>query len=160
MKKVKRRKSAKTLHTVGWREWVALPDLHVHLVKAKIDTGARTSSLHAFDLVERRGPRGPRLHFNVAPFQRDDRTVVRCSAALHDERYVTSSSGKRELRPVIVTTVVLCGEEWPIELTLTSRDVMGFRMLLGRQALRGRCMVNPGRSFLSGRKPPARRRKG
>lgn len=137
--------------TIGWREWVALPTLGVHLVKAKVDTGARTSSLHAFDLdiVRERGREV--VHFVVHPFQRDTSKSVRCKAPLDDMRWVTSSNGKRELRPVIVTPVTLLDDTWMIELTLSDRDSMGFRMLLGREAIRRRFLVNPGRSFLAGR---------
>ena len=138
--------------TIGWREWVALPDLGVHLVKAKIDTGARSSALHAFDLDIRRRKQVEHIFFSVHPLQRDDRTVVRCSAVLADERWVTSSNGKREMRPVIRTRVSILDALWDIELTLTSRDEMGFRMLLGREAIRGRYLVDPSRSFLTGRK--------
>lgn len=148
------RRIGKFVGTIGWREWVALPDLGVHLVKAKIDTGARSSALHAFDLDVRRRGHAEHIFFSVHPLQRDDRTVVRCSAVLTDERWVTSSNGKREMRPVIRTKVSILDALWDIELTLTSRDEMGFRMLLGREAIRGRYLVDPSRSFLVGRKGP------
>jgi len=137
---------------VGWREQVALPDLGVAAIKAKIDTGARTSALHAFDVEPfRRGGRRW-VRFRVHPDQRDAGLVVDAEAPLLDERMVRSSSGKQDLRPVIATTVELLGQRWPIELTLARRDVMGFRMLLGREALRGRALVDPGHSFVTGRK--------
>jgi hypothetical protein len=150
----RKRRPRDIIGTIGWREWVALPDLGVHLVKAKIDTGARSSALHAFDVEVRRQGRGSQVHFSVRPLQRDDRTVVRCSAALADERWVTSSNGKREMRPVIQTSLQLLDMTWTIELTLTSRDEMGFRMLLGREAIRGRFLVDPSRSFLAQKKHP------
>lgn len=136
---------------VGWREWVALPELGVDRIKAKIDTGARTSALHAFalELFERDGREWAR--FEVHPVQRDTRTVVRVEAPIVDRRWITSSSGHRQLRPIIETPVELDGARWPIEIALTRRDVMGFRMLLGRQALRGHTLVDPGRSFLARR---------
>jgi hypothetical protein len=136
------------LPRIGWREWLALPDLGIHLVKAKVDTGARTSSLHAFDVEIKKHRRGNVVSFKVCPFQRDSRRVVHCQAPLLDERWVTSSDGKKELRPVIRTTLALNDARWPAELTLSSRDAMGFRMLLGRESIRERFLVDPARSFL------------
>lgn len=132
---------------IGWREWVALPDLEVGRIKVKVDTGARSSSLHAWDIQPflRRGRR--MVRFVVHPIQRDLERTICCETEMAEERWVRSSSGERELRPVILTPVRLLGKEWPIEVTLTRRDEMGFRMLLGRQAIRGRFLVNPGRSF-------------
>jgi hypothetical protein len=137
---------------IGWREWLRLPELGVHRIKAKVDTGARTSALHAENVryVRRRGERWVR--FTVHPFQRTHAGAVEAAAPLVEERRVRSSSGVQELRPVVETLVVIGEREWPIELTLTRRDVMGFRMLLGRQALRRFAVVDPGRSFLT-RKP-------
>ncbi len=133
---------------IGWREWVALPDLGVSRIKAKIDTGARTSALHAFDVevVRRKGI--DVVRFKVHPFQRDYRSTVVAQSPLIDEREVKSSSGHGTLRPVIRTRIRLGDRVWSIELTLTNRDAMGFRMLLGRSALRKRFLVDPGASFL------------
>jgi hypothetical protein len=133
---------------IGWREWVVLPDLKIARVKAKVDTGARSSSLHAFDveLVKRR--KQTLVLFKVHPTQNDSSRTVSCSAELLDERWVKSSNGKRELRPTVRTRVGFGEEAWPIDLTLTSRDMMGFRMLLGREAVRKRFLVDAGRSFL------------
>lgn len=145
------------LWVIGWREWLALPDLLVPRIKAKIDTGARTSALHAFD-VERFRRRGADwLRFQVHPVQRNDRDIVEAEARMIDERLVRDSGGKSERRPVIETTAKILEREWPIELTLTNRDAMGFRMLLGRQALRGAFLVDPQRSFLAG--SPKKRKK-
>jgi hypothetical protein len=143
---------------IGWREWVGLPDLDVPTIKAKVDTGARTSSLHAFDLEEftRRGT--PMVRFTVQPEQRSRRHAVVVEARVHDWRNVRPSSGHAEMRPVIHTTVDLLGRQWTIELTLTSRDSRGFRMLLGRQAIRDRFLVDPGKSFLNGRRARGSRR--
>jgi ribosomal protein S6--L-glutamate ligase len=140
---------AKTIRLlVGWREWVGLPDLCDVALKAKIDTGARTSALHAWNIepYERRG--APWIRFEVHPLQGEDKPSVRCEAAVAGERLVRSSSGHAERRLVIVTTLALGGEEWPIELSLTRRDEMGFRMLIGRSALHRRAVVDPSRSFL------------
>jgi hypothetical protein len=139
------------LPVVGWREWVALPDLGVTAIKVKVDTGARSSSLHAIDVstVERRGREFVR--FRLHPFQRDADHTVEAEARLVEYRHVRSSSGERSIRPVIVTAVELLGERFAIELTLASRDEMGFRMLLGRAAVRRRFVVDPGRSFLAGK---------
>ncbi len=133
---------------IGWREWVALPELGIVEIKAKVDTGARTSSLHAYDIHEfsRRGQR--MVRFKVHPVQRSRKQVVEAVAQLQDVRTVRPSSGQAEERPVIVTELELMGERWAVELTLTSRDAMGFRMLLGRQAMRRFFVVDPGRSFL------------
>lgn len=154
MSKTKTRRKPKTPpETLGWREWASLPDLGVDAIKAKLDTGARTSSLHAFDLThfERRGR--SMVRFEVHPVQRSDSDAVTVEVEIVDERWVRNSGGGRELRPVIETTVGIGARSWPIELTLTRRDEMGFRMLLGRQALRRRALVDPGRSFRAGRTP-------
>lgn len=134
---------------VGWREWVALPDLGIEAIKAKVDTGARTSALHAgrVHLFEERARR--RVRFTVHPIQRSGEPNIVCVADLVDHRQVTSSAGHREYRPVIVTRLTIGEETWPIELTLTNRDSMGFRMLIGRRAMRRRLVVDPGRSFLT-----------
>lgn len=144
---------------VGWREWVGLPDLGIDWVKAKVDTGARSSSLHAYDLelVRRRGVE--HVSFSVHPLQRSAAKEVRARAEVIDHRSVTSSSGQASVRPVILTTVALAGASWPIELTLANRDEMGFRMLLGRQAVRGRFMVDPGRSYYGGKPSPGKTKK-
>ena len=135
---------------IGWREWLDLPDLGIHRIKVKVDTGARTSSLHAFDLERFEVGGEPWVRFLVHPLQRDSETTVAVEAPLAVERRVRPSTGRVARRPVIVTRAVLGGECWPIEITLINRDLMGFRMLLGRQAVRRRFLVDPGRSFLAG----------
>ncbi|GJL54861.1 MAG: ribosomal protein S6 modification protein [Nitrospirales bacterium] len=139
--------------TIGWREWVALPDLGVERIKAKIDTGARTSALHAFDIqvYEERGKHWVR--FAVHPYQRNDTDVQTCVCPIRESRVVTNSGGTQEERLVIETQLTVGVQSWPIEVTLTNRDQMGFRMLLGRTALRGHFLIDPGKSFCS--KPSA-----
>lgn len=141
---------------IGWREWVELPGLGGAAVKAKVDTGARTSTLHAFDIREHDD--GTTVAFSYHPVQRDERRTVTAEAPLVDRRTVTASNGQSELRHVIATEVVIDDEPIAIELTLTRRDAMGFRMLLGRGALRGRYTVDPGRSFRGEASKRARRR--
>lgn len=134
---------------VGWREWVALPELGIDRIKAKVDTGARTSSLHAFGLERFERDGRPMVRFEAHPLQRDSSVTVPVEVELVDRRKVRSSTGTQTLRPVIETDLGLMGERWPIEITLIRRDLMGFRLLLGRQALRKRVLVDPGRSFLT-----------
>ena len=142
---------------VGWREWVALPGLGIPYTKAKIDTGARTSSIHAFapDRFLRAGKEWVR--FVVHPLQRDVTTSILCMAEVIEEREVRSSTGHVEVRPVIRSEIMVAGSTFPIELTLAARDSMGFRMLIGRQALRKRFTIDPGRSFLGGTPAEVRR---
>ena len=144
---------------LGWREWVALPDWDVAHLKAKIDTGARTSSLHAFGLewLDRDG--SPWVRFEIHPWQRSVTDSVIAEAAVVATRDVKSSSGDVEHRPVVHTTLVLAGRPVTAEVTLTRRDEMGFRMLVGREALRNRFVVDPGVSYLGGRPDKAIRRR-
>jgi hypothetical protein len=136
--------------TVGWREWVGLPDLGVAAIKAKVDTGATSSSLHAWDLETHARDGVEVVRFCLHPIQDDDELAVQAEAELVDHREVRSSNGEVEMRPVIRTTIVVRGLAAEVELTLSRRDEMGFRMLLGRSALRRRFVVDPGRSFLGG----------
>jgi hypothetical protein len=144
--------------TVGWREWVALPDLGLPAIEAKVDTGAKTSSLHAFamDVFEEGGRR--RVCFGVHPLRDDEDLEVFACADVIDDRVVVSSNGQEEHRVVIRTPLVIGGETWPIEVTLTDRREMSFRMLLGREALRGRLVVDPSALHLHGRFREARAR--
>lgn len=141
------------LPTIGWREWLSLPSLGVQAIKAKIDTGARSSALHAFDIeIFRRGDH-TMVGFRIHPWQRSKDDVIIAEAPLAGERFVRNSGGIETLRPVIIAEVELGSRSWPIEVTLTARDAMGFRMLLGREAIRRRFVVDPGRSFLAGKRP-------
>lgn len=144
---------------IGWREWVALPQLGVKAVKAKIDTGARTSSIHAWKIQPFQRGGQIWLRFELHPEQRSMRGAVMCEAPVVDRRQVRSSGGHVTTRYVIKTTLELGTGSWPIELTLTNRDQMGFRMLLGRTALKGGVLIDPARSFLASadRVPPRRR---
>jgi hypothetical protein len=145
------------LPVIGWREWVGLPDFGIKTIKAKVDTGARSSSLHAFNLQEFKRDGVKWVRFQVHPVQRKSAKAVKLEAMVLDFRSVRSSSGKAAVRPVIVTNIELFGIIWPIELTLASRDEMGFRMLLGREAFRGRFLVDAGNSYYGGK--PKRKKK-
>lgn len=143
----------------GWREWVRLPDLGVGPVKAKLDTGARTSALHAFDLTEYANAGADWVRFSVHPWQRSDADAVLVECPVHDRRVVRSSSGHEQERIVILTGLEILGHRITTELTLTRRDEMGFRMLVGREALRQGFLVDAGRSYLGGRPPRSVRRR-
>lgn len=144
---------------IGWREWVAFPEWGVAAMKVKTDTGARTSALHATDIevFERDGAAWAR--FVVHPWQRNDLDPHPIEAPCVDERLVTSSSGSKSVRPVIVASIALGGPPHEIELSLTRRDEMGFRMLLGRSAMGGRYVIDPGQSYVTGRPDRATRRR-
>lgn len=136
---------------LGWREWVALPELGVPWTKAKLDTGARSSAIHAFDIEPYTEGGERRVRFQLHPRQRRPVPSIEADAAVLGTRQVRSSTGHHQERLLIRTPIELAGERYDIELTLASRDAMGFRMLLGRQALRGHFLVDPGRSFVAGR---------
>ncbi len=138
--------------TLGWREWVGFPDLNIPRVKAKIDTGARTSALHAFWVEPFEHENEPWIRFAVHPHQGNTSEQIRCEAKVLEQRLVRDSGGHQELRYVIETTLQIGGIQKMVELTLTDRDTMKFRVLLGRTAIRGHYTVDPGKSFLTGKK--------
>ena len=142
---------------LGWREWMGLPALGLPLIKAKVDTGARTSTLHAFYVDPFRRHGAPWVRFGVHPLRGRTDVVIHGETEVIDQRQVTDSGGHRELRHVVLTPLRLGGREWPIEVTLANRETMLFRMLLGLSAIAGRALVDPDRSYLTGRqRAPAR----
>ena len=142
----------------GWREWVQLNDIGVPWIKAKLDTGAETSSIHAHRLEHFERDGADWVRFRVRPWQRSISDEVTVECPVHDRRRVRSSSGHVEERPVVRMLVVLVGREVTIEVTLSNRDQMGFRMLIGREALRQGFDVTSSHSFLGGRAPRQVRR--
>lgn len=138
-------------HLIGWREWVSLPELGIKAIKAKVDTGARTSTLHAFEVEPYDESGVPMVRFGIHPIQKRTDVEVYCTAPVVDRRWVTDSGGHREQRWIILTQVSLGGITWPLELTLTNRDSMLFRMLLGRTGMGSHFMVKPDASYLLGK---------
>lgn len=136
---------------IGWREWVGLPNLGIERIKAKVDTGARTSALHAFALQPFSENGVDKIRFDIHPMQHNTEAVITCVADVVDKRLVTDSGGHEEERYVIETPITIALQTWSIEITLTERENMLFRMLLGRSALRKRFIVNPARSFVTTR---------
>lgn len=137
--------------TIGWREWLILPELNVPAIKAKIDTGARTSALHAFFVEPFINDGCEMVRFGVHPLQKRLDVEIVCVAPVKDFREISDSGGHREMRYVIETKVLLGESSRSIEMTLTNRDNMKFRMLLGRTAMAG-LLVVPDKSYLTGRK--------
>ena len=133
---------------VGWSEWCGLPELGLSAIKVKVDSGATTSALHAFNIKLFKKGEERFARFDIHPIQKNDKISKTCVARLVDKRHVKSSSGDREKRPVILTPVTIAGQTWEIQVTLTNRDTMGFRMLLGREAMNGRILIDPSSLYL------------
>lgn len=152
-------KDPKKLPTIiGWREWVRMPGLNIRAIKAKIDTGARSSSIHAYDIEAYRGEdQTRRVRFKVHPIQRNETFEIQCDALIADVRTVRSSNGQTDERFVIETPIYWHGQTWTIDLSLAPRFEMGFRMLLGREAIRGRYLVDSGESYF-GPKPKRKKK--
>lgn len=143
----------------GWREWVRLPELGVDWIKAKLDTGARSSAIHAFDIEEFRREGVRWVRFSIHPWQRSSEDATTVELPVHDQREVRSSNGHVEERYVVLMEVGVMDQQIHAEITLSRRDEMGFRMLLGRQMLRQGLIVDPGHSYLGGRPKRAVRRR-
>ncbi len=152
--KVRKKKVKKANQIIGWREYVALPELGIGEIKAKVDTGARSSSIHARDIKIYEVDNVPWVRFQVCPKQRTSKDATECHAPILEYRKVRSSNGHSERRPVISTAIELLDARWTIELTLTNRDEMGFRMLLGRESFRKRFFVDAGRSYYGKKNRP------
>jgi len=135
---------------IGCEEWCALPELNIPYIKTRIDSGAKTSSLHATNISEYQTDEGIFVAFDVFPLEQSLQLTVKCKARVIDKRVVKSSNNLSELRYVILTTLKLGGEEWEIEMTLSNRASMGYRMLLGREAMKKKLLVDPSESFLQG----------
>lgn len=137
---------------LGWREWVGLPQLGIFSIKAKVDTGTRTSALHAFEVEEFEFDEKNFIRFKVHPRQKDDELVVECVSEVIEKRIIRDSSGKKEARWVIETEIHIGDEVWVSEITLTAHKNMMFRMSLGRTAFSGKAIVDPSMSFNQGRR--------
>lgn len=142
-------RSNNKLQTLGWREWIALPELGIEKIKVKVDTGAKTSTLHAFRIKPFKKNGKHQVRFTVHPLQRRMDVTIQCVADILDIRWVTDSGGHRERRYVIETLIAVGNETWRAEITLTNRDTMRFRMLLGRTAIKSRFQVNPAMSYVT-----------
>lgn len=137
---------------LGWREWLSIPELGIARIKAKVDTGARSSCLHTCGLETYADASGARrVRFRVHPLSRNSRLVVECDRPLVAMRVVRDSGGHEQERPFIRVPIVLGPHEWEAEFSLTNRDNMKFRMLLGRSAMVGRFLVDPSVSYLVGK---------
>ena len=135
---------------IGWQEWVSLPEFHIAVINAKIDTGADTSSLHAYHIKRFRKAGAPWVSFEIHPLLAYPEIIIPCRAPLIDRRVIKSSSGEKEKRPVVLAELALGDRLFPIELNLTNRDYMGSRMLLGRQALQQDILIDPSKTYIQG----------
>ncbi len=151
------RKKQQITDIVGWREWVSFPELGVDFIKAKVDSGARTSAIHAEDIEFIKKGKNKYVRFRLYPLQKDKETSHLVTLPIEDERWIKSSVGHKTHRPVVVVKMKIGEHTFPIELTLVNRDLMGFRMLLGREAIKNKFLLDAGHSFLQGKK---KRKKG
>ncbi|MCE9686319.1 RimK/LysX family protein [Shewanella sp. AS16] len=145
--------ATETLPVIGWREWGVFPDIANEKIKIKVDTGAKTSCLHAFKIKPFQRNECPWVRVWLHPEQHSDRAVI-CEFPVHDRRQVSDSGGHKQLRYVVKTRLFLGPHQFELELTLTNRDNMKFRMLLGRRALDGRFLIDPAASYLTGKPQP------
>lgn len=147
-------KEKQPLQELGWREWVALPQLGIPALKCKVDTGARSSALHAFSVEEFSRDGSLWVRFGIHPRQRNTKEVIWCESPVSDVRQVTDSGGHTTERYFITSDLRIGNDCFPISMSLTNRDTMLFRMLLGREAMKGRYLVNPSASYCQGKKTP------
>ena len=136
---------------VGWREWISLPDLEISRIKAKLDTGAHTSSLHTYFIEPLNGYAQPRVRFGVHPLQHTEKKEIICTAEIVDQRLISDSGGHSEMRFIIRTSLTMGKKTWPIDLSITNREQMRYRLLLGRTAIRDFLVVDPALSFTLGK---------
>lgn len=136
---------------IGWREWISLPDLEIKSIKAKMDTGARTSALHTYFIEPIGDSEKPMVRFGIHPMQKSDKNGIICTADIVDQRRILDSGGHPELRYIIRTSILVGDQKWPIDLSLTNREQMRFRLLIGRSALSEWLIIDPQRSFTLGR---------
>ena len=134
---------------IGWREWAELPELNIPLIKVKVDTGAKTSALHAYDIKIIKSDQKEFVEFVIHPIQTNDKICVPCLAEIIGMKTIKSSNGHKQIRPVIRTPIKIGNHIWDIEITLTNRDIMHHRMLLGRTAMLN-LLVNPSKSYCQG----------
>ena len=148
------------LRVIGWREWVSIPPLGIKRIKAKIDTGASSSSLHAYDIEVLDDLEQQHVQFKIQPLQKNRSVVVQAKVPIQDFRKVKSSNGQTTIRPVIRTSIMIFGHKHEIDVTLFDRAKMGFRMLIGREALRGRFVVDSAQSYCAGKLRKKKKRNG
>ncbi|MGO2356482.1 MAG: ATP-dependent zinc protease family protein [Marinomonas foliarum] len=137
---------------IGCEEWCTFPSLNIPAIKARVDSGAKTSSMHAINIKRFTRNDEHWVRFEVHPLQKNRKATVHCEAQLVDQRVIKSSSGDKESRPVIRVPLTLGNKTWEAEVTLTNRDTMGYRMLLGREAMNGRVLIDPEGLCLQGDK--------
>lgn len=135
---------------IGWNEWCQLPTLGIPAIRAKVDTGAQTSAIHAFNIQTESIKGQTQVVFEVHPIQANDNVIIQCQAPVVDKRYIMSSNGHKERRFVIAAQLNIADKSWEVELTLSNRDPLRYRMLLGREAMKGRVLINPSLSCHQG----------